>query len=1531
MCKGIVVYYNNKEYHTTMKQKLLILFAALMLSTSMWALTMEDGYYLIGTAQDLKDFAALVNAGNTTANGKLTANIDLQGNSTNQWTPIGAGVWYNGTFDGQGFTVSNLYYHQVAASPGLFGHAGGSARIKNIRAVVDIDNTGNGATACCGSTEAGGILGTGVEGTLIINCSVAGSVISFSNVGGIVGSGAVTVVNSYNEATVKFYNNNGQVGCGIHGYGGTPTLINCYNVGKVINTAPNATSHMGNIAIFATVTNCYSLENSCQNGAGAAWSNQAPNGIPGTTMTAAEMQAAAFMNTLYSNALALRGTYPDIDTWVQDPTTGRPVSKQSYKPTEGPWTRAGEKTGWCSMNINSDIAWNGLINTQWAGTVLPYVNAENGLGSVMQGTARLQSKQTVYTLYETTQTVPSYSVMVWNWSFQMKGHYEGFAQQTGLYAHTDLSTLQSTALDFTYDHSNGAGDDICVGLFYHNAWTLGQDVSQDKSHNFWFENRNGSTDLQQPVYMIQTHSAFNGTDVDNNPFGPGWVSFKNVSSSYTYYYYKHITFNANGGSGSMALQTIENIGYLNRNTLTRDGYLFTGWNTNPDGSGFAYANEATLKATENDKGPVTLYAQWTPITYTSAVQSGTEDAAHWSMTSNPSLAGATVDVTYSGEKRVASVATKPVTTTWTMEYTGAIQTFTAPVAGEYELQVWGAQGGQYYATGGLGGHATCRTSLTQGETIYVYVGGRGGDGISQSGGFGGWNGGGHAGRAVDGFKGSAGGGGATHISKVNNQVIGSGSGQCASLVGTNFIIVAGGGGGGAHGYTLAGAGGGESGGLGKRHDGSTGDHAVHADYTDHFYFSQDRSYGANGGNGVGHSWACEGAGGGGGGYYGGTASAANSTFTEACQDAGGCGGNSAYNSSLAWNFSTESGQREGHGRAQIRLISISGESPVAATKVADNHWQYAIPNYNVEVVVEYHPWEGTGTEADPYQISSTADWNRLADLVNGGKSYAGVYFRQTADISVNTMVGNYTDAVDTRRPFSGTYDGDGHTLTVTYNTTTQRTAPFSYVDGVSIRNLRIAGTITTTQKYAAGFIGKSDGDVTFFNCRSSVEIHSSVSGDGTHGGFAGSLDLNNSKNNTATFEGCVFDGKLLGSSTNNCGGFIGWCNLTAGVYLVHSLYAPQEVTIGTSGCKTFMRTSKSTFTTNTGYYISTLGEAQGKQARSITGASGVTVTPANTETYYNVSGIRSYGTGISYSGVLYGSNGDAISLNLTHADAPVGYSFSGYNADYGTLTGSDNPYTLTMANANAVIAAEWEVNPSVSLSDNDATMPSILSALNDGNARNITINRPLLRNGDYNTLCVPFNLSAEQLADPACPLYNCSISELTDMWVAGNELRLLMSPVSSIEAGKPYLVRYKGEASKLTEMVFSGVTVSASAGSTTNANGATMYGVLEPTNLEVNNQNYLFLVAGNQLNWPNADSPIKSFRAYFVIDGSNSGSAPVRRGMPARIVEHYDTATDAEAVSGQQSVVSCQKIIRDGQLIIIRNGVEYNAQGQLVK
>ena len=70
-----------------------------------------------------------------------------------------------------------------------------------------------------------------------------------------------------------------------------------------------------------------------------------------------------------------------------------------------------------------------------------------------------------------------------------------------------------------------------------------------------------------------------------------------------------ITFNANGGSGTVPTAISTYVGVANTipsNSLTRTGYTFNGWNTASDGSGTAYATGSTITPTGN----VTLYAQW---------------------------------------------------------------------------------------------------------------------------------------------------------------------------------------------------------------------------------------------------------------------------------------------------------------------------------------------------------------------------------------------------------------------------------------------------------------------------------------------------------------------------------------------------------------------------------------------------------------------------------------------------------------------------------------------------------------------------------------------------------------------------------------------------------------------------------------------------------------------------------------------------------------------------------------------------------
>jgi uncharacterized repeat protein (TIGR02543 family) len=91
-----------------------------------------------------------------------------------------------------------------------------------------------------------------------------------------------------------------------------------------------------------------------------------------------------------------------------------------------------------------------------------------------------------------------------------------------------------------------------------------------------------------------------------------------------------VTYNANGGSGTMAAQTSNATANLNANTFTYTDRVFNGWNTSADGSGILYSNSASYPFLAN----ITLYAQWgNVITFSSqGATSGTpsQTSRSWS-------------------------------------------------------------------------------------------------------------------------------------------------------------------------------------------------------------------------------------------------------------------------------------------------------------------------------------------------------------------------------------------------------------------------------------------------------------------------------------------------------------------------------------------------------------------------------------------------------------------------------------------------------------------------------------------------------------------------------------------------------------------------------------------------------------------------------------------------------------------------------------------------------------------------------------
>ena len=238
----------------------------------------------------------------------------------------------------------------------------------------------------------------------------------------------------------------------------------------------------------------------------------------------------------------------------------------------------------------------------------------------------------------------------------------------------------------------------------------------------------------------------------------------------------------------------------------------------------------------------------------------------------------------------------------------------------------------------------------------------------------------------------------------------------------------------------------------------------------------------------------------------------------------------------------------------------------------------------VYTIIDDNPWEGAGTEASPYLISYATQWYLLAKGVAEGTNYSGIYFRLANDITVNTMVGT-----DGQHVFSGDFDGYGNTLTLDYNTTADYAAPFRFVDGATIHDLTVDGTIHTSKKFAAGLVGQAADTVAINHCHSSVSITSTLNGDGTDAGLVALI-----QSGQTTINDCLFDGRLLGSLTFNNGGFVGWTADDASLTIGNSIFDPTEVTM--VGDKTFARSSYDNQPTITHcFYTETFGVVQGKR------------------------------------------------------------------------------------------------------------------------------------------------------------------------------------------------------------------------------------------------------------------------------------------------------------------------------------------------
>lgn len=243
----------------------------------------KSGVYLIDTAAKLAWFADAVNGGQKAINGKLTANINLNGKP---WTAIGTSSnKFAGTLDGDNYTVSGL-----AGTGGLVYYLSANGTVKSLCVDCAIDGTSNvggiadkseGRIENClvsgyikGGDDVifgvGGIVGHGVAGNVISGCvSTADILFKYSRyavqngAGGIVGYTYGTVENCYfagnvhtNAKSVSAGGFGGLVGCARS----NAVMKDCYTVGAVTGPESSFGAVVGKVNSGATITNCAYLD-----------------------------------------------------------------------------------------------------------------------------------------------------------------------------------------------------------------------------------------------------------------------------------------------------------------------------------------------------------------------------------------------------------------------------------------------------------------------------------------------------------------------------------------------------------------------------------------------------------------------------------------------------------------------------------------------------------------------------------------------------------------------------------------------------------------------------------------------------------------------------------------------------------------------------------------------------------------------------------------------------------------------------------------------------------------------------------------------------------------------------------------------------------------------------------------------------------------------------------------------------------------------------------------------------------------------
>ena len=280
---------------------------------------------------------------------------------------------------------------------------------------------------------------------------------------------------------------------------------------------------------------------------------------------------------------------------------------------------------------------------------------------------------------------------------------------------------------------------------------------------------------------------------------------------------------------------------------------------------------------------------------------------------------------------------------------------------------------------------------------------------------------------------------------------------------------------------------------------------------------------------------------------------------------------------------------------------------------------------------------------------------------------------------------------------------------------------------------------------------------------------------------------------------------------------------------------------------------------------------------------------------------------------------DYYETSLSSGDKTVKHYFALATGNYFVKVENTRSYSKGHLTSLVVTEPAGVVTLDEAATSNESWVEKVVDKEAAGPLYDVQIKRTI-KAGMYNTFCLPFAVSPDMCKD----IFGSDVQIRTLDSATVDEdfvLTLDFKKSSDIYPGTPVLIQTSRD---IVNPVFIGVKFTRETPSATTKTNANFYGTFVKTALEVN-ENILFLGANNKLYFPTASVDIYGMRGWFVIHGVSASA--IKR---ARIVENNNAPTDIEIIGSQKKVES-QKLIENGQLVIIRDGIRYNVMGARVK